>query len=223
MDVRRWFGRVFGDCLKGRRDDEAYVDWVHYGGKPGVVVALTPVASVNISPVRLQPCAPAFAVATPGDEEAQDPLLWTETNRLVNAAAAWQIRRVMPVEVNALDESTLSKITSPQLAKRFKDVLVLAVLRADNEMLRQLPLELLSSESFMKLTLLERRAIHNVLAQRPTGWTEAQLSLYESRERELIAAAEEDPYGVWSYDPLYSERLPFEHSTYAQEPRGWDD
>ncbi|KAE9060944.1 hypothetical protein PF010_g30011 [Phytophthora fragariae] len=213
----RWFARVFSDCLKGKHDDESYKEWATCVNKEGTnVVELTPVFSIGISPVHLQPCAPVVD----NGPDTLDAALWTETNRLVNAAAAWQIRRVMPVEAAALNETALAEMTSPELARRFKTLPILLVLRADNEMLRQLPLELLSAKAFAGLTLVERRAIHNVLADRPLGWTEAQLSLYVERERELIAAAIEGPSGT-AYDALYSVHLPFTYSTYAQEPRGW--
>ncbi|KAG7386848.1 hypothetical protein PHYPSEUDO_015158 [Phytophthora pseudosyringae] len=229
MNVRSWFSRVFGDCLKGRRNDEAYVDWVHCVDKEGTSrMALTPVPSIDISPVRLQPCAAATGDETRGQE---DPVRWTETNRLVNAAAAWQIRRVMPIEAATLDEAELDQMTTPELAWRFKTAPILMVLRADNETLRQLPLELLASESFARLTLLERRAIHNVLAHRPDGWSEVHLSLYAERERELTVAANEEASGLWAYDgsgrwvydSFYMVELPFAYSAYAQEPRDWHE
>ncbi|KAG3111900.1 hypothetical protein PI124_g9471 [Phytophthora idaei] len=226
-NVRRWFARVFGDCLKGKRNDEVYVDWVHCVGKEGTSrVVLTPVPLINISPIRLQPCTPAIRDEPSAQE---DSVLWTATNRLINAAAAWQIRRVMPVEVAMLDEFELEKMTTPELAWRFKAAPILMVLRADNQMLRQLPLELLSTESFARLTLFERRAIHNVLAERPSGWNEAQLSQYAARERELIVAANEEASGMCSgsrprvYDSFYMVELPCSYSAYAQEPRHWDE
>ncbi|EGZ20063.1 hypothetical protein PHYSODRAFT_264453 [Phytophthora sojae] len=228
--VGHWFARVFSDCLKGKHEDdeESYVEWVScVNKKVASGIALTPVPPIGISPVHLQPCTPALVfnnnrAGTPCPEkDVLDAALWTETNRLVNAAAAWQIRRVMPIEAAALDEAALAKMTSPELARRFKIFPILMVLRGDNEMLRQLPLELLSSEAFAGLTLLERRAIHNVLAERPIGWTKAQRSLYADRERELVAAATEHPSGT-SYEALYSNvHLSIAYSAYAQEPRGW--
>ncbi|KAJ8569499.1 hypothetical protein ON010_g5761 [Phytophthora cinnamomi] len=215
MNVSRWFTRVFSDCLKWRkRETEPYKEWVTCASKEdssGVI--LTPVPLVDISSVHLQPCASVI-------DNTLDAALWTESNRLVNAAAAWQIRRVMPNEATAMDEAALAKMTSPELAQRFKALPILLVLRGDNEMLRRLPLELLSAEAFAGLTLLERRAIHNVLADRPKGWTDAQLSLYAERECELVVAAHETS-NEKAHDMLYSTHLSFTYSSYAQEPRGW--
>ncbi|ETL98638.1 hypothetical protein L917_04324 [Phytophthora nicotianae] len=226
-DVRSWFARVFGGCLKRSHNDEAYVDRVHCVGKDGTRrSALTPVSWIGISPIRLQPCTPA---ANNQSGALEDPMLWSETNRLVNAAAAWQIRRVMPIDVATLNDVELEKITTPELAWRFKTSPVLMVLRADNKSLRQLPSEHLSTESFERLTLLERRAIHNVLAERPNGWGKAQLSQYAARERELVAAANEEASNAfsgsrpWVYDSCYSVKLPRAYSAYAQEPRHWDE
>ncbi|CAH0515688.1 unnamed protein product [Peronospora belbahrii] len=178
-------------------------------------MASTPMPSINISHVHLQPCAPVIN----DKSDAQDIILWNKTNLLVNAAAAWHIRRVMPVEVAILDISALAKMTSPKLAQRFKALPILMVLRADNETLCRLSLALLSRDSFARLTLLERRAIHNVLAKRPYGWTEAQLSLYAERERELIADADAIPSG--QHDLLYTGQQTFLYSTYAREPHDW--
>ncbi|CAI5743530.1 unnamed protein product [Peronospora destructor] len=83
--------------------------------------------------------------------------------------------------------------------------------------MRQLPVPLLSRDAFVQLTLFERRAIHNVLATRPNGWTEQQLSLYAERERELIAAA--DAQSSDECDPLYTVQQSFVFSTYAPELR----
>ncbi|OWZ00895.1 hypothetical protein PHMEG_00027817 [Phytophthora megakarya] len=212
--IRQWVLRIFGDCLK-KHNDEVNVDFVNDVGKENTtIVALTPAPLIDILPVHLQPCAPANSL---------DPVLWTETNRLVNAAAAWQIRGVMPVDVATMSYFTLVMTTTPELAWRFTAAPILMVLRADNKTLCELPLELLSADSFAKLTLFERRAIHNVLGTRPNGWNDVQLVLYAARERELIAAANEEFSDVWHsgrhiYDSFYMVTLPFTYSRYAREP-----
>ncbi|RQM18535.1 hypothetical protein KXD40_007066 [Peronospora effusa] len=212
--LRHWLVHIFSACLKGRQDEGAYADRVHCMSKECTKkMASTPLSSIHISRVHLQPRVPVI-----NDEpDAHDEVLWNKTNRLVNAAAAWQIRRVMPVDVATLDESVLSKMTTPELAKRFKAFPILMVLRSSNETLRRLPVSLLSRDAFVQLTLFERRAIHNVLATRPNGWTERQLSLYAERERELIAAADAQSSG--QCDPLYTVQQSVVYSTYAPDLR----
>ncbi|GMF80686.1 unnamed protein product [Phytophthora fragariaefolia] len=207
MQVAHSVASVFSDCFKRKHgvSKESASD-----------TYLTPGPAIDISPVYLQPCTPG----TDCGSATLDPARWAESNRLANAAAAWQIRRMMPVEAAALDEPAMSKMTTPDIARRVNAYPILLVLRGDNAMLDQLPLELLSAKAFAGLTLLERRAIHNVLAERPSGWSEAQLSLYAERECELIAMATESRYGD-GLTELYSVDLPLVYSAYAQEPRGW--
>ena len=187
-----------------------YANHGHCMGKAGTKkMAFTLASSIQISHIHLEPRGPVDA--------HYDPVHWNKTNCLVNAAAAWQIRRVMPVDVATLNESVLATMTTPELAKRFKAFPILMVLRAGNETLRRLPVSLLSRAAFVQLTLFERRAIHNVLAVRPNGWTEQQLSLYAERERELIAAANTQSSG--QHDLLYTVQPSFVYSTYAPELR----
>ncbi|CAI5743528.1 unnamed protein product [Peronospora destructor] len=112
--LRHWLVHIFSACLKGRQDEGAYANRAQCMSKECTTrMAFTPMPSIHISHVHRQLRAPVL-----NDEpDAHDAVLWNKTNRLVNAAAAWQIRRVMPVEVATLDESALAKMTTPELAK----------------------------------------------------------------------------------------------------------
>ncbi|RHY32810.1 hypothetical protein DYB32_002231 [Aphanomyces invadans] len=104
-------------------------------------------------------------------EQAALAKQWEDQHAAVNEAALRQLRSCVPVNVTMLSEKQLAdQLRSPALARKLKRTNVLALCRADPSTIQRMHPSLVEGYRLVGLSVLERRALHVVLAAPMAEW-----------------------------------------------------
>ncbi|EQC40024.1 hypothetical protein SDRG_02683 [Saprolegnia diclina VS20] len=104
------------------------------------------------------------------EAERQKELQWELQHCATNEAALRQLRCCMPVNLSVLTEKDLSACIGPDLAKKLKRTNVLQLLRVDPKTITRMHPSVIEAYRLTGLSVLERRALHVVLATPAAEW-----------------------------------------------------